>query len=146
MPSQPNPLTRMNRRCATAMKLNSFTGSNATHCSPASTLTPDILADCVKLLANPPAPIPRADYFVNPQVMEALKKESVPATHPISSMLGMPFFVMENQKAQGWLISDPLLAKAYRDGDITEEQLARFHERVQEICASKENVTTQAPL
>lgn len=104
---------------------------------PSSTLTPDILADCMKLLANPP-PMPRA-HFVNPQVMEALKKESVPAPHPISSILGMPFFVMENQKADCWIISDPHLAKAYREGHISEDALKRMNDRIVEIRTSQEN-------
>lgn len=120
------------------MKLESFTGSNATHCSPSSTLTPDILEECRKMLANPP--MPRADHFVNPQVMEALKKETLPAPHPISSILGMPFFVMENQKADCWVISDPHIAAAYRNGDISEDTLKRMNDRIVEIRASQENV------
>jgi hypothetical protein len=119
------------------MKLESFTGSNATHCSPSSTLTPDILEECRKMLANPP--MPRADHFVSPRAMEALRRESTPSPHPISNLLGMDVFVMENQKADAWVISDPHIAAAYRKGDISEETLKRYYERVVEIRASREN-------
>jgi hypothetical protein len=125
------------------MKLESFTGSNATHCSPSSTLTHDILEECRKMLANPP--MPRADHFVSPRAMEALRRESTPSPDPISRMLGMDVFVMEDQKADAWVITDPHIAAAYRKGEISEDVLKRMSDRIAEIRASQENDQVVAP-
>lgn len=43
-----------------------------------------------------------------------------------SSFYGFDVFVVEDQKADCWLISDPKIAKAYRNGWITEELLERM--------------------
>jgi hypothetical protein len=74
------------------------------------------------------------------RVLEALQKEFKPAPNTISAMMGMQLVAMPNQKADCWMISDPHLAKAYRNGDISEETLKRFYEMVSEIRLSQENV------
>ncbi|MEO5715035.1 MAG: hypothetical protein ABIT37_16270 [Luteolibacter sp.] len=124
-------------------KLKSLWPSNAATGSPSSGLTLDILKECQKMLTTPPPP--RADHFVSSKVMEALRRESTPAPHPISRLLGMDFFVMENQKADAWVITDPHIAAAYRKGEISEETLARYHERVMQIRASRENAQVEGP-
>jgi len=99
-----------------------------------SKLTPELLEECRKMFTI--EVMPRADFFLNPQAMEALTREKTPAPDPISSILGMPFFVMENQKADCWVISDPQIAKAYRNGDISEETLKCLKEKIVEIQGS----------
>jgi hypothetical protein len=115
-------------------KQESGKGLDGTPCSPSSTLTPDILAKCRQMLAQPPPP--RGDHFVSMRVLESLQKEFKPAPNTMSAMIGMQLVAMPNQKADCWMISDPHLAKAYRNGDISEETLKRFYEMVSEIRLS----------
>jgi hypothetical protein len=84
-------------------------------------------------------PTPHADHFVTPRVMEGLKKESEPSSRLLASISGLPFVAMENQKADCWIISDPYIAEAYRNGYISEDVLKRMNDRMEEIRASREN-------
>lgn len=113
------------------MNPNNFTAS------PTNTLTLDILDDLKKTLNL--RPLPRDEFFVNPVVMEAFKKESRQGPNLITTMMGMPIFLMENQKADCWVISDPHLAKAYRSGTISEEELKRMNDKRHQILEISES-------
>lgn len=90
--------------------------------TPDQRLTPEKLLEYQKMLTAAPTDSPDATHFITPNVMALLKKDSV-LVQPSIIDIGLPFYVKEDQKADCWIISDPVLADAYRDGRITEDTL-----------------------
>lgn len=76
------------------------------------------------------------ELFVRPDINTRLAAELKATT---AEFLGLSVFVKHDQKMPCWAITDEKLAKAYRDGFITEDQLIWICTHIPDKACSLKN-------